>query len=156
MIQIRTIMAGVALIALALYAPILTTMLVLSVVSVLLIHSPRRDPVGSSVRSWALPYFVTLACLYLPFAWVLGDHPWDGYRQSWIRIWPILPGLIPGMLVHPNEAVEMVLCAVVSLALIVLFTSLGRRGRVSLIVSNTIALVGTTWESLVSYELFRF
>src|SRR3954452_18627642 len=38
---------------------------------------------------------LALACLYAPYAWlVLIDHPWDSYRWHWIRMWPVLPGLL--------------------------------------------------------------
>ena len=48
---------------------------------------------------------VTHLGLFLPSAWpVLIDHPWDSYRWTWVRLWPILPGFLPGALVAPTWA----------------------------------------------------
>ena len=40
--------------------------------------------------------FVVALAAYLPYVWlVLDEPPWSEYRESWIRMWPILPGLFP-------------------------------------------------------------
>ncbi len=46
---------------------------------------------------------MVLLSLYAPYSWLLLiDHPWDSYRWHWIRMWPVLPGL----LVHAIPAVH--------------------------------------------------
>src|SRR5215216_1814008 len=65
---------------------------------------PRRAPLW-----WRLA--LTLACLYLPYAWlVTGGPPWHDYRLSWIKMWPILPGIMAGILTIPSRsnAIEFV------------------------------------------------
>lgn len=44
----------------------------------------------------ALPrLLLVLLAVYLPYAWLLWiDYPWNSYRWSWIKIWPLLPGIV--------------------------------------------------------------
>ena len=47
---------------------------------------------------------LVLFCLYAPYAWlVLIDYPWDSYRWQWIKMWPVLPGI----LVHLNPTIHL-------------------------------------------------
>lgn len=149
-------MIAVAIAALAFCDPQVTTLLVISATSLLAIRSLLIKPASERPRSWAVPFLVSLACLYLPFAWVLGDYPWDGYRWHWIKLSPVLPGLIAGMFVHPNDYAMTLISGAVTLTLLALFTMVGRSGRVGLVVGNGIALIGAGLESAVAYQLFLF
>src|SRR5688500_387968 len=59
---------------------------------------PRRRRVAP--LWWRLG--VTLACLYLPYGWLLVDDSFSAYRWTWIKIWPILPGLSTFLLIGPH------------------------------------------------------
>jgi hypothetical protein len=145
-------MTAVAVLAAALTSPCLATLAVLVIVAGFAVRSLRRG--GGRARGWAVPYFVTLGCLYLPFGWVVWEWPWDGYRRTWIQMWPVLPGLIGGMFVHPDDTLVLSVSGALSLALVALFTAVGRLGRRSLIVANAIALLGACLESQAAYALF--
>jgi hypothetical protein len=147
-------MVAVAVIAVALYNARLTTILLILIGSFVAIRSLIVEPSGGRSRRWAVSYFVTLACLYLPFAWVVWDYPWDSYRWGWIKLWPVLPGIIAGMLVHPSEYATNLLSGAMAVLLVALFTKLGSSGRAALIGSSGIALIGAVFESWFAYQLF--
>ena len=151
---VRRMMAAVAVIALAFFDARLTTFLVILTTSVVAICSLLAEPGGGRSRHWAVPYFVTLACLYLPFAWVIWDFPWDGYRWHWVKLWPVLPGLVAGMFAHPNDSAMALISGAVAVLLVALFTALGTSGRATLFVANGIALIGSGLESWLAYQLF--
>lgn len=69
-------------------------------------------------------------------------------------MWPILPGLIVGMFVHPDDFAEMLLSGVTAIPLVAGFTMLGRTGRPALVVANSIALIGAGVESWGTYQLY--
>ncbi|MBM4107499.1 MAG: hypothetical protein FJ255_01580 [Phycisphaerae bacterium] len=59
-------------------------------------------------RRWACS--ATAAALYLPFTWVLWiDYPWTDYRWLWVKMLPVLPGLLPSRLIVGHAAPEWVL-----------------------------------------------
>lgn len=153
---LRGLMLGVVVIALILYSVPLTTLFLVLAGSILAIRVRLTEPIGGGSRRWAVPYLVTLACLYLPFAWVLGDYPWDDYRWHWIKLWPVLPGLIAGMLVHPNDSAMLALSGLATFLLIGLFTALGALGRRALVLASVLALSGAVLESMLAYQLFLF
>jgi hypothetical protein len=147
-------MAAVAVLALALFDAGLTTSLLLGTGAVLAVRSLVAGSADGRSRPWAVPYLVTLACLYLPFAWVLGDYPWDSYRWHWVELWPVLPGLVAGMVVHPNDLAMNLAAGATSVLLVLVFTTLGTSGRKALVVANGFALVGAGLESWLAYQLF--
>jgi hypothetical protein len=147
-------MAVVAVVALALIDPGLTTFLSILITSAVAIRSLLLEPVGARPRPWAIPYFVTLACLYSPFAWVVWDYPWDGYRWGWVKLWPVLPGLVAGMFAHPDDSAMTRISGAAAVLLVAVFTTLGRLGRAALVVSSLVALIGSGLESWVAYQLF--
>ena len=57
-------------------------------------------------RRWAVPFFVTLALLPAVPWLVLMGYPSDGSRWTWIKLWPVLPGLPAGFFFHPNDPVD--------------------------------------------------
>ena len=51
---------------------------------------------GTPRRRWTRASVAVLVATYLPQAWVvLMPGSWSGYRISWIKMYPILPGLLP-------------------------------------------------------------
>lgn len=151
---VRRMMAAVAVIALALFDARVATFLVILTTSVIAIRSLVAEPSGGRSRPWVVPYFITLACLYLPFAWVIWDYPWDGYRWYWVKLWPVLPGLVAGMFVHPHDSAVALISGAVAVLLMALFTALGTSGRTALVAANGIALIGSGLESWLAYQLF--
>src|SRR4051812_35313214 len=73
---VRRMMVTVTVVAAALVRVELATLpLVLAMSSVAIRSLFARPPTGRRSRPWAIPYLVTLACLSLPFGWVLWDAP---------------------------------------------------------------------------------
>jgi hypothetical protein len=148
--SVRHLMIAVAITALLMSDPRIALVLLILAGSAATLQNRHR-------RRGATPYFVTLACVYLPFSWlVLMDYPWDSYRWFWIKLWPILPGLPAGMFFHPNNSVEFFVCGIATLGLVVLPTSLGAKGRKALILANGLALILAATASFVAYQLFWF
>lgn len=146
---IRGLMIAVVALAMLLADPRLGALLLILTGAVAAFVTRKRS-------RWAVPYVVTLACVYLPYSWlVLMDYPWNSYRWTWIALWPILPGLPAGMFFHPNDAVEFFVAGVAALALVLLFTRLGAMGRRSLIAASVVALLLEAEASFVAYQLFR-
>ncbi len=72
-------------------------------------------------RRVALSLAVVAACLCLPFSWLLvEENNWSDDRLFWLKLWPILPGMIPGsLLFHPHDAAEFMAMGVTTLLLLV-------------------------------------
>ncbi len=114
--SIRNLMIAVAITALMMADPRITLAFLILAGSVATLLNRYR-------RRWALPYFVTLACVYLPFSWlVLTGYPWDSYQWGWIKLWPVLPGLPAGFFFHPNDPVEFFVFGITTSGLVVLLT----------------------------------
>jgi len=100
----------------------------------------------SSHVSWRISLGVVALCTYLPYSWVLWiDYPWSDYRIMWIKMWPILPGLVPTAWINAiaqrylhvdgvwlDGALTVVVSGMFTLALIAGLTWLGMRGRLHL------------------------
>ncbi|MFO0892585.1 MAG: hypothetical protein U0790_26015 [Isosphaeraceae bacterium] len=147
-------MTAVAVIALALVDARLATLVVLAATSAVAIRNLLAGPSGGRSRRWAVPYFVTLGCLYLPFAWVIWGYPWDDYRWHWIKLWPVLPGLVAGMVFHPDDSAVARASGAAAVLLVALLTVLGSRRRAALLVVNGVALIGSGLESCLAYGLY--
>ena len=106
----------------------------------------------------ALPAVVVGACLWLPFSWlVLMPGRWDSYRLSWLKLWPILPGFVPGaLLFHPHDALEFSTMAVAASITMIGLTWLGCRGRKSLIAAAIIALLISIPTTCIAYGAYSF
>src|SRR5690606_2827623 len=97
-----------------------------------------------------------LASLYLPFSWlILMSGPWDSYRWHWIKLWPVLPGLPAGLVLHPKDHAENLLSGIVTAILIAIVTAMGARSRRALIITNMIALSCASMTSWLAFALFR-
>jgi hypothetical protein len=100
-LTVRRMMFAVAVVASALVRIELATLLLILAVSSLAIRALLAGPTaGRRSPPWAIPYLVTLACLYLPFGWVLWDAPsgrvmrgvfLEDFRWAWFKSWPVLP-----------------------------------------------------------------
>lgn len=155
---IRHGMIAVVFIALGLYRVELGVLTVVAALALAAVQCLVKAPAGSPARRWSVSYLVTIACLYLPYAWlVLIDDPWNPYQLWWIRMWPVLPGFTAGMIIHPtDDATERVAMAALTGFLIALFTWLGSSGRRALIASGIVALIGSGFQSWFSHVIFLF
>src|SRR3954452_7477293 len=81
-LRMMAAVAGVAVDASALRHAELATSLLILAASTFAVRSLFAGPVGRRSRRWAIPYLVTLACLYLPLVWVVWYHPWEGPRWA--------------------------------------------------------------------------
>lgn len=105
-----------------------------------------------------VPELVVAACLWWPFSWLLlMEYAWNDYRLSWLKMWPLLPGLFPGMwLFHPtHELLEFGTMAVVTLALWLGLTWLGKRGGAGLAAAAVLALASSIPTACIAYAVFR-
>jgi hypothetical protein len=106
-------------------------------------------------RAWMVSAWV-LVSLYLPFGWlVLFEGPWDQRRLSWIKSWPLLPGLVMQSLEPVASAPPQVsysLMGAVTLAAFVLLFRLGRKGVTALILAF---LLGAGFASFNSWLAFQ-
>lgn len=102
---------------------------------------------------WSLG--IVSACLYLPFSWIgLIDYPWaGGYRLHWLKMWPVLPGFVPGALIHPHDR-ELLLMGATTLLLLVGLTWLGSIGKKCLIAAAGVAVLISVPSALLAYALF--
>ena len=103
---------------------------------------------------------LVLVCLYAPYAWlVLIDSPWDGYRLLWIKLWPVLPGI----LVLLNQRIHLLpdwtgflIMGLVACGIIALSTVLAARSKRSAIIVSIIVGLLSAANSWVSYRMFCF
>ena len=106
-------------------------------------------------KAWVVGVWVA-ASLYVPFVWlVLFGGPWDQRRLSWIKSWPLLPGLVMQCLEPVASAPPQVsysLMGAVTLAVLVLLYRLGRKGTVALILA---CLLGASFASINSWLAFQ-
>jgi len=111
----------------------------------------RRAPLW-----WRLA--LTLACLYLPYAWlVLGGPPWHDYRLSWIKMWPILPGITAGILTipHGSNAVQFAAMGAMTAVGAGGFLLLAARSRRWLPIPTVVALALSVFNSWIAYAIYR-
>lgn len=148
-------MIAVAFIALGLYRVELGVLVLISSLAFIAARSLMVGPDGTRRRRLAVSYFVTLACLYLPYLWLfVVENPWDEYVWFWIKTWPVLPGFAVGLPFHPNDTAEWYAMGVGTVVLVALFTWLGSLGRAALIGSGAVALIGSGLQSWLSYACF--
>src|SRR4051794_5676150 len=94
---VRRMMAAVAVVALALVSVELATSLLILAVSILAVRSRFVEPIGRRSRRGAIPYLVTLACLYLPWGWGAWDPPRGESRWLCFNFGPVPPGFPGGL-----------------------------------------------------------
>jgi hypothetical protein len=116
-----------------------------------MIRAAHAEGVGCSLA-------MVIPCLYLPFSWLLvtGDVS-PGYRLFWFKLWPVLPGFLPGYyLFHPHDAVEFTTMGATAFVLVVGLTWIGSYGGWRLALATGLALLVSVPTSLFSYTVFRF
>ncbi len=103
---------------------------------------------------WLSSVGTVVICLYAPFSWVL----WINYPRIswfWLRLWPILPGFVPGMLSsYPDRILMFPTMGLAALVLLVALTWLGARGRVPLAVAAIVALMISMPSAWIAYRAF--
>jgi hypothetical protein len=116
---------------------------------------PRRLPAR---LSW--PLF--LACLYLPYGWILFiDYPWNGYRLLWLKLWVALPGLIPCGLVRVfstgGEAVGIPVMGMSTAVLVaaLLFPFRRPRPRSAVLLTSVVVLILSCLNSWLARVIFQ-
>ena len=112
---------------------------------------PRRAPLWWRVA-------LTLACLYLPYAWlVLGGWPWHDYRVSWIKMWPILPGIMAGILTipHGSNAVQYAAMGAMTAVGAGGFLLLAARSGRWVPIPTILALALSILNSWIAYAIYR-
>jgi hypothetical protein len=104
--------------------------------------------------AWAA--LIVGACLWLPFSWlVLMPGGWPDYRMGWLRMWPILPGLVPGAyLFHPHDVLEFSTMGITTFVLSAGLIRLGCRGWRSLIAAAAIALLISIPTACIAYAFY--
>lgn len=109
-------------------------------------------------RRVGLSLAVVVVCLYLPFSWLLTEeNNWSDYRLSWLMLWPILPGILPGaFLFHPHDAAEFTAMGVTTFLLLVGLTWLGSRGWKRLLAAAVIALLISIPSSMAAHSFYWF
>jgi hypothetical protein len=80
---------------------------------------------------------LALGCFYAPYAWLLlMAYPWNAYRWHWIKMWPVMPGL----LVHASQTIHSQPDWVGYLAM---------GGVTSVIITSIILLVRRNWQTAI-------
>ena len=119
--------------------------------------APRRWlPRRPAPLWWRLS--LTLACIYLPYAWLLvGGWPWRDYRLAWIKMWPILPGLAAGILVIPrtSNTAQFAAMGAMTVAGAGTFLLLAARSRRWAPIPSAIALALSAFNSWIAYAVYR-
>ena len=100
---------------------------------------------------------LTLACVYLPYVWLLGDYPWHDYRLTWIKMWPVLPGLVTFFVVGPHGTNTLHFSAMGAMTVVALglFLLLAARSRRWVPISTALALALSLANSWIAYAIYR-
>lgn len=94
--------------------------------------------------------------LYLPYAWLLADWPWNAYRQQWIAMGWQLPGLVAEAPFRPLS--ELPFALLTSLVTLACFFSALFAARPSLRaawITGLVVLLMSLGNSILCYALFR-
>ena len=114
---------------------------------------------GTGQRVGAVRTFgVLLLCTYAPYLWLITtSYPWDSYRWTWIKLWPVLPGLLPSVLLQPfaSSLVATGVRGAVTAAFLLLAFRCGVRSRRALLATSAIVLLLSLLNSWGAYHAFR-
>jgi hypothetical protein len=121
-------------------------------------HARRRE----RRRRWLVSALIMAAAIYLPFSWLLWGGVWtDSQHWLWLTLWPILPGLPVTILLrfalHHQlpEWGEFVCMGLFTLAVLMLVTWLGTRGRWWLVSTAVIVFALSCFNGWIGYVLFQ-
>ena len=126
-----------------------------------LLESSAPSPASGPLRRRLAAAGVVLASLYGPQAtWLLMmPGTWNGHRWTWIRMIPVLPGLLPAAVIERrwdlSEAAMIVVAALVSflIALALWVPSvIGRRTR---LVVGCLTVVASSFYAFLLHAAFR-
>lgn len=102
--------------------------------------------------------------MYLPNTWVFWiDYPWNGYRMTWVKMFPILPALYPaawlahwtGLKDWFDDGAMIALAGGAVLVLAACCTALGRRSRRWLVPTGLVVLALEVVNAYICHALFR-
>jgi hypothetical protein len=103
---------------------------------------------------------LVLVCLYAPYAWlILIDYPWNSYRWLWIKMWPVLPGI----LVLTSRAIRLLpdwigylVMGAVTCGIVFKITLSAARGWQSAVIVSVLAALLSAANSWIAYRMFLF
>jgi hypothetical protein len=103
---------------------------------------------------------IALLCLYAPYSWLaFTSHPLNDYSLLWIKIWPILPGLLthvfPAVHQRPDWVGYMAM-GLVTITIQIVVAILLSRGRRTAIVTLVVVGLLSCLNSLFANSLFWF
>jgi hypothetical protein len=96
----------------------------------------------------------------VPYSWLLWiDYPWGSYRWFWMKLWPILPGLLPPLLLRPyvgNAQIGLYLGAIAAtLTVVSVGLLICTRSRRAMYISCAIVLAASIGNAWFAYAIFR-
>ncbi len=102
---------------------------------------------------------IIILLAYAPFLWLLViDYPHTDYWWSWVRSWPVLPGLPALLISRPlgiesafGEVLAMGVATAIGLAVLLV---LSRRGPWWFAATSTATVVYGIWIALASHAVF--
>ena len=116
---------------------------------------------GQTLGKWLIVLTIMIIMLWGPFGWLVFVHDDPAYVRSWMRIGPLLPGLVPthlaaGIIQHRpfNDAITFMVMGAISLGALTAFAWLGTRNRLSLIITAIVSLMLSSLNALIAYRLF--
>lgn len=119
-----------------------------------------RPPFGPDfrARTFARDFWIILACLYLPFLWVLTPYDWMSNEIFWATMLPILPGFCIhwplNWFLHSRSILELPLVILTATLLIAGLARLAIRGRLGM--ACFMALLVAIPSSLLAQAFYRF
>jgi hypothetical protein len=97
-----------------------------------------------------------LIAIYAPYCWLLTmDYPWSSHRWTFIKMWPILPGLLPATLIMRMNSGMMIVAILTIVMILAAMTWAACRGWRLFLVVLTALLAISILESWCVYHLFR-
>jgi hypothetical protein len=125
----------------------------------LLIYKIVRFVNDRSELGRTVPMIIVGTCLWSPFSWILfeGSH-WDDYQLLWLRMWPVLPGLVPGAYFFhaKDEWLEFGAMAATTLLLFFGLSWLGTRNRSGMLAATIVALAISIPTAMLALAMYRF
>ncbi|WP_339727166.1 hypothetical protein [uncultured Gimesia sp.] len=101
---------------------------------------------------------VILFCTYYPYSWlILSKGSWTAYRWTWIKMWPVLPGIsFRAMFFHHLlDSLTLAGMLVISVMLVTLVIYVASRRRWLFAVIAPLTFILSALNSMVAYALYR-
>ncbi|QDT44304.1 hypothetical protein Pan241w_44130 [Gimesia alba] len=119
-------------------------------------NSGSKRPVRRPSLKVVVP--VILFCTYYPYSWlILSKGSWTGYRWTWIKMWPALPGLMPRAMLfhHIPDALALAGMLAITVILVGLLIYLASRRNWLFAVVAPLTFILSALNSMVAYSLYR-